>query len=156
MIDNNFGYYMWSWYLVWISVCGHYLMLSHFHEELHKGRGRESCDTRGSKLSKCFNGKYTAWNLNWKKKKKQNGQYYTAWLSEAIVYSKLFLVLFLFRFIWVFLWKGLTMFYCCIFAYSALLMAWYKIWEYVPELWLGFGPTTVEGIDWQRKPQLYF
>lgn len=91
-----------------------------------------------------------------KKKKKQNGQYYTAWLSEAIFYSKLFLVLFLFRFIWVFLWKGLTMFYCCIFAYSALLMAWYKIREYVPELWIGFGPTTVEGIDWQRKPQLYF
>lgn len=115
-------------YGLWLFLCCHYLMLSHFHEELREGRGGESCDT-----ANYVNASMQIYNLEVVLKKEPEWsivKYLTFW-SNSSFRSVNFCGKDWLHFIAVY-W----------FAYSAMLMTWYKIWKYVLELRLGFDPTT--------------
>lgn len=108
MLDKYFGYYTWFWYMVWMSLCLS-LVLSHFHKELHKGRGGQSCDTKGSKLSRCFNGNYTSWIWIFKKRSKMVSITLLDFLKHFFIQSVGFFVLFLFGFFFC----ALLLYICC-------------------------------------------
>lgn len=89
-------------------------MLSHFHKELLKGKSGESCNTKGSKLSKCFNVNYTDWIWNENKAKWSILCYLTFWSN------------FLFKEVWFAgFWCNFLVCVCFLAVYLFILPCWW-------------------------------